>query len=587
MLPGAGLVHRRLAVLDPEPRSNQPFGDRRRWLVFNGEIYNFRELRSQIGGREWKTTGDTEVLLAAYGEWGERCVDHLNGMYAFAVWDEREQSLFLARDRMGQKPLYFAVSRNGDGIGALAFASEIGALLNVEWVHRGMDRESLVEYLRWGYVAGAGTFYLGIGQLMPGQTARVTSKGILFGSHAQNPHPGPPPGYRERGQEGGDAVGLTRGFVEQAVRRQLVTDVPLGCFLSGGVDSSIMAAAMKAAGGVNGRVLTFSIGFDEAEYDETPFAAEVAAYLGTEHRQLIMRPDAAEDLPRIAAAFGEPMADSSALPTYHLARFARQHIKVALSGDGGDELFGGYDRYRAMRLMQRTGQWPWRLARRLMNLAPGTDPKRLPARLKRLVDSAALPHATAYSHIMRMFDESLIGSLMVSPPMVRGADWIEQEFEMESKGRELAMAAMAVDRRTYLPGDLLTKVDRCSMAFALEVRSPFMDHELVAFAAGLEAGVVMSGGIKPLLRHAFAADLPAAVFKRRKMGFAVPIGRWLRTSLRGMLNDLVFASDSFAGEYFRKETIETMIAEHQEERRDHSQRLYALMMLELWKRKSS
>jgi asparagine synthase (glutamine-hydrolysing) len=556
------LAHRRLAILDPDPRSNQPFTDGRRWLVFNGEIYNFRELRSQLAW-DWKTSGDTEVLLAAYSAWGEQCVDHFNGMFAFAIWDTAQNSLFLARDRMGQKPLYMATVS-----GAVAFASEISALLPVPWVDQTTDADALVEYLRWGYVPTPRTIYRGITQLPPGQTLTLTAAGATARTYF-DPNAAQTPS--------GDVVRQTRELLRQAVARQLVSDVPLGCFLSGGIDSSVIAAAMKAAVGKNQKVLTFSIGFDDPRYDETAHAAAVAKHLGTEHRQFTVQPDAVEDLPKIAAAFGQPMADSSALPTHYLSRQTRQFVKVALSGDGGDELFGGYDRYRALRLIQATGRRPWKMVSPLIAAVPGTHPKSAAARLKRLAASADLPDARRYSAYMRLMDDQLLRSLLTIES--GGMDLIEESFLRQRRGP--VEAAMAVDRVTYLPDDVLTKVDRCSMLHALEVRSPFMDHDLVHFAAGLDAKHLWK---KRLLRDAFAVDLPAWVFRRGKMGFAVPIGQWLRTSLRPMLHDLVFANDSFAAGHFRREAIEAMIREHQEEEQDHSQRLYALMMLELWQR---
>jgi asparagine synthase (glutamine-hydrolysing) len=568
--PRVALAHRRLAILDPDPRSNQPFTDGRRWLVFNGEIYNFRDLRAQLSPRDWKTTGDTEVLLAAYAKWGEQCVDHLNGMFALAIWDSQDQSLFLARDRMGQKPLYVATAPT-----AVAFASEILALLPITWVDQSTDSVALMEYLRWGYVPTPQTIYRGIRQISPAQTLLITAAGISTKTYF-DPNQAQTPAA--------NIIPTTRQLIRQSVQRQLISDVPLGCFLSGGIDSSIIAAAMKAAVPADQKILTFSIGFDDPRYDETQYAAAVAKHLQTEHRQFIVRPDAAADLPKIAAAFGQPMADSSALPTYYLAQQTRQHVKVALSGDGGDELFGGYDRYRALRLLRllrAAGRWPWILAAPLVGAFPASHPKSTIARLKRLVDSAALTEAARYSTYMRLMDDNLLNSLLTTPPDQTHPDAIETLFSSFA-ARGPAESAMAVDRLTYLPDDLLTKVDRCSMLHALEVRSPFMDHDLVTFAAGLNATDLLAGGTKRPLRRAFAADLPQWVFRRKKMGFAVPIGDWLRTSLQPMLQDLLFSADSFAAGHFHRGPLEAMIQEHQTQRRDHSQRLYGLLMLELW-----
>jgi asparagine synthase (glutamine-hydrolysing) len=565
--PHVALAHRRLAILDPDPRSNQPFTDGRRWLVYNGEIYNFRELRRELYSYQWKTTGDTEVLLAAYDKWGEECVNHLNGMFAFAVWDSVQETLFLARDPMGQKPLYFAEVN-----GAIAFASEIGALLPLRWIDRSIVSGAIVEYLRWGYIPSPLTIYRGIWEVLPRMSYLVSASG---------PQPKPYHPIDPSIEHGADGA---RRLIEQAVRRQLVSDVPLGCFLSGGMDSSVIAAAMCGAVGKEQEVHTFSIGFDDPRYDETKYATAVAKDLGTEHHTFTVHPDAAADLPKIAAAFGQPMADSSALPTYYLSMQTRQHVKVALSGDGGDELFGGYDRYRALHLVQATGPLPWKLLRPLIGLLPGSHPKSSAARAKRLAATALLPEAQRYAAYLRLMDDSAIHSLMNSPMESPNADPIEESFNRLRKNHGAVEAAAFVDRMTYLPGDVLTKVDRCSMLHALEVRSPFLDPDVVSFASGLTEDQLLGGGPKRMLREAFAADLPAWVFRRKKMGFAVPIGQWLRTSLRPILHDLLFATDSFAAAHFNRPVIEKMIDDHQERRLDHSQRLYALLMLELWHR---
>ena len=314
----------------------------------------------------------------------------------------------------------------------------------------------------------------------------------------------------------------------------------------------------------------------------------VAKHLGTQHRQFIVKPDAAADLPKLAAVFGEPFADSSALPTHYLSRETRQHVKVALSGDGGDELFAGYDRYRAVALAGRFRYLP-RWLRRTMGLGlrpllPGTHPKSRGARLKRFLATLDEPPDRRYASYMRLFDHTLLGNLR--PPEMSSdgdcADYLIQPLHELRAKRDMVQSALALDRVTYLPEDLLVKLDRSSMLHALEVRSPFMDHELVHFAASLPTRALLGRGKKPLLREAFAMDLPRQVFRRPKMGFAVPIGEWFRGSLRSMLRDSLFASDSFASNHFNRSTIERLIDEHETESADHSQRLYGLLMLELW-----
>jgi asparagine synthase (glutamine-hydrolysing) len=591
--PQVGLVHRRLAILDLDPRANQPFTDNQgRWIVFNGEIYNFRELRAELTKLKpdyaWRTSGDTEVLLLAYDAWGEKCVEHLNGMFAFAVWDEPEGRLFLARDRMGQKPLYCALRADEpsdplvDDYGrprAIAFASEIGALWPIAWAGHELQDSAVREYLAVGYISCPSTIYQGISKLATSN--RMTIRGTEI-SHSRYFDPNASSG----GVSDGDARCQTRQLLLSAISRQMIADVPLGCFLSGGVDSSAVAAGMKAAAH-GGEVLTFSIGFDDRRYDETPYASAVARHLGTRHLEFRVAPDAASDLPALAAVFGEPFGDSSALPTHYLSRETRKHVKVALSGDGGDELFAGYDRYRAMRISESLPFAARVATRTAAAVVPGAHPKGIGTRLRRFAAGINLDAAKRYSSYVRLFSRALANELFKGPDPQ--SDDVEIAFEGLVKsvgGRDAVRAAMAYDRKLYLPDDLLTKVDRASMLHALEVRSPFMDHELVQFAAGLTTDQLLKGGSKRMLREAFAQDLPAWVFKRKKMGFAVPIGEWFRGELRAMLRDNLFASDSFAHQHFNVRVVQRLVDEHEQERVDHSQRLYALLMLELWWRTS-
>jgi asparagine synthase (glutamine-hydrolysing) len=363
----------------------------------------------------------------------------------------------------------------------------------------------------------------------------------------------------------------------------MVSDVPMGCFLSGGIDSSIIAALMRKH---SGEVRTFSIGFEDARYDESGYARRVAEHLGTQHQTFMVRPDAASDLPKLAAAFGEPFGDSSALPTYYLARETRPHVKVCLSGDGGDELFGGYDRYRAMAISQRLRKMLTPVGARCVSsmaaFLPGVDPKAKSTRLKRLLASLHLPAAQRYSNYLRLFDNATLHRLL--QPAVRDYFWLEWdriathvEAAMGSDG--VVKAAMAADKLFYLPDDLLVKVDRTSMQFALEVRSPFLDPALVSFTAGLSGSDIRG---KRLLRRAFAADLPAEVFERPKMGFALPIGDWFRTSLRDMLRDTLLGSDTFIDQVLQRSVVQELIEDHESGDADHAQRLYALLQLELW-----
>jgi asparagine synthase (glutamine-hydrolysing) len=585
--PQVGLAHRRLAIIDLDERANQPFTDGRgRWLAFNGEIYNYRELRKELErllpDYAWRTQSDTEVLLASYAAWGEKCVEHLNGMFAFAVWDEPNGQLFLARDRMGQKPLYLLIPK-GDASNALAFASEIDVLREISWYEQCVTSSQAFFYLRWGNFHNLHTAFSNVHELPPGHTKLCPPQTNIF--------PGRryfdvfAAGSNQEPLRDADARRTTRERVTHAVRRQLVADVPVGCFLSGGIDSSVVAAAMRQSLGPGQRMLTFSIGFDDPRYDETRHAREVARLLNTEHHEFRVTPNAVEDLPKLAGVFGAPFADSSALPTHYLARETRRHVKVALSGDGGDELFGGYDRYRALALTERLAKLPQALRAALVGPVvqsiPGVHPKARGTRLKRMLRSVNLPPGERYDNFIELFDDKTARELVgfegnyVSPvdAAVRYATTL---------GKTVVQAGMCADRYMYLPNDLLTKVDRCSMLHALEVRSPFMDHELVEFAATLTTPQLLKGGPKRMLREAFADVLPAWVFKRKKMGFAVPIGEWFRGELRPMLHDHLFAKDAFAATHFSMAVVRRLVDDHEAGRVDHSQRLYALLMLELW-----
>jgi asparagine synthase (glutamine-hydrolysing) len=575
------MVHRRLAILDPDPRSNQPFVEGRLVMVFNGEIYNFRQLREELSrlrpGVQWRTSGDTEVLLAAYRQWGTGAFERVNGMFAVAIWDAEAQTLTLARDRMGQKPLYVAC-----GNGAVAFASELSAVRAVPWVDATVDDSAIASYLRWGYVPSPNSVYRGITKLSPGCWMICRKAGCDAAVRYFDPNENAAAAEKTSSV---DSVSRVRALVLDAVKRHMVSDVPVGCFLSGGIDSSIVAAGMCRAAARAADVNTFSIGFDDPRYDETAHAAAVARHLGTMHRQFHVTPDAAADLPKLAEVFGEPFGDSSALPTLYLSRQTREHVKVALGGDGADELFGGYDRYRAMSIGQKLSHLPaagrlaaWEGWKKL----PGTHPKSRMFRMKRLLGSLSADAPIRYAGYMRLFDDGQIERLM--PRGQLGQDIVAREFARLSAGRDDVRTALAVDRVTYLPEDLLTKLDRSSMLHALEVRSPFLDADVVRFSAALSSDQLIGRGRKRLLREAFAADLPAEVFRRRKMGFAVPIGAWFSGPLRPMLHDLLLASDSFAAAHFDRGAVEQLMAEHHESRVDHSQRLYALVMLELWHR---
>ncbi|MGF1634050.1 MAG: asparagine synthase (glutamine-hydrolyzing) [Phycisphaerae bacterium] len=573
--PRVEVTFRRLAVLDPAARADQPMHtpDGRYTLVFNGEIYNFRQLReelSRLHSTPWLTTGDTEVLLHALAAWGTDALVRLNGMFALALWDAATNTLLLARDRMGQKPLYTTWDGTRAYFGSVPQAPGFP------------DDAELAGYLRHGYIRQD--------ELAPGSWLRLTADGPSTGVYYA---------CNERGSGGvaGLAVSCrarpTRsaaakaesarvdvaGVVRRAVERQLVSDRSLGVFLSGGIDSSVVAlCAQRAAGDVR----TFSVRFGEGAYDETPYALAVAKHLGTRHEVFDITPAVVEDLPAVVTAFGEPFADSSALPTWYLCRETVKHVTVALSGDGGDELFGGYDRYVAMRLSARARHVPAWLRRALVGRFLGGHPKGRLTRLARLLEAADLAPARRYARFMRLFTDAQIRELAPHLPDV--PDRAEQVFRTLEKTHCPVSAAAATDRVTYLPDDLLRKVDRCSMAHGLEVRSPFMDPDVLGVASGLTGEQLVGGGKKRLLREAFAGELPRFVFRRRKMGFAVPVGTWFRGPLREYLHEHLLAADGYSRRHFAPAAVEQLLRDHDTGRFDHAQRLWALLVLEVWAR---
>jgi asparagine synthase (glutamine-hydrolysing) len=569
--PACAMAFRRLAILDTDARASQPMlsHDGRHVLVFNGEIYNFRDLRAQIDAvrpHAWRTTGDSEVLLEAFARWGIDCLSKLNGMYAFAVWDTHTQTLTLARDRMGQKPLFVLPGPHG-----VAFASEIAALRDVPWFS-GEIGTRLGDYLAYGYVADPDTIYADVFQVEPSswwryKPAKSTEEPDATGRYFNPAHPA-------LEVEPDTSPASIRSHIERAVERQMISDVPLGVFLSGGIDSSVVALCARKLGPVR----TFTIGFDDPRYDESPFAREVASHLGTQHHEARATIDLARDLVRLVESFGQPFADSSALPTHLLARETRRHVTVALSGDGGDELFGGYDRYRAMALARQpllrlASLVPW------WKLLPRKDQKSKLSRLRRLLERTRLDDASRYDAWIRVTDRDTVASLLSRTNA-------QLEPASIDPARVVGSCA-ALDRTTYLPFDLLTKVDRCSMLHSLEVRSPMLDHEVVALASRLSDDQLIAGGGKRMLREAFASDLPASVFGRPKRGFAVPVGAWLRGDLRTLTQDLVLGAGSFTSDHLDRKVVARMVDEHMRGMVDHTHRVYSLLVLEVWWRSRS
>ncbi|HRD76236.1 MAG TPA: asparagine synthase (glutamine-hydrolyzing) [Hyphomicrobiaceae bacterium] len=599
---GVALAFRRLAIVDLSTAGRQPMtSDSRRYvIVYNGEIYNAEEMRRALGADVpcWRGHSDTEVLL----EWIARrgiasALEKANGMFALALWDRSERRLTLARDRMGKKPLYWW--RDGRRI---VFGSELRALGCHPALPRGIDRSALAGYLRHGYMLHPYTIYAGVGQLPPGHVVTIGPGGggepQPFWSLAEVARRG-----RRELFAGDDAAALEElgNRLGSAVRRRLVSDVPLGAFLSGGIDSSTIVALMQQ--GAAAPVRTFAIGFEEDAFNEAPHAAAVARHLGTDHTELVVTAKAALDvIPRLADIYDEPFADSSAIPTCIVSALARQHVTVALSGDGGDELFAGYDRYRdAERLMRTAGRLPLPLRRlgssavsRLSTASLDLMIRPLPERVRRRLSGDRLKKLGAIAgHSGDELYRALI-SIWPDPAAVLNPD-LGPVAEPASALTDTALPDLIAepisrlayrDARSYLPDDILTKVDRASMAVSLEARAPLLDPEVVAFAYALpERFKVRDGEAKWLLRRLAYKLVPRPLLDRPKSGFAVPIGTWLRGPLKDWADDLVSERSLRDSGLLDPAVVRTTWSEHLAGARNWSFQIWTVLMLLAWQRR--
>ncbi len=569
---GCVLAHRRLSVIDLVTGS-QPVTNETGEItcVFNGELYEFRALREQLEarGHHIPGTGDTPVIPHAYEEYGTGFAEHLHGMFALALWDAPRDRLVLARDRIGKKPLLYAELPDG----TFAFASELKALLALPGLSREVDLDAIDAFLALQYVPGPGTALKAVHKVPPGHVL-VRENGTVTLERYWRLEPE----QAERSEE--EWLDEVRETVRAAVRRRLIADVPLGALLSGGLDSSIVVALMAEAS--TEPVRTFTIGFPDARYDEREYARAVAERYGTQHEELEVELDAAELLPRVAWAFDEPFGDEAALPTLLVSELARQRVTVALTGDGGDEAFAGYERYVAHELARRAGRvpvLPGLAARALRTLPSGRGEPRSPTfRAARLAELAATPRDRRYERLMEVF-----------PPGLRAGLWTDEARPaLYSPPVPPAGGIAALQRHdieTYLPGDLLVKADLASMAHSLELRSPLLDHEVLTLGVSLPASLRTRGlRGKVALRRAFADLLPPEVSGRGKTGFGVPLGRWFREDLRELAGDLLLDTRARERGWFRPEAIETLLREHAEGTRDHGHRLWCLVVLELWLR---
>ncbi len=596
--PGCGLGFRRLSIIDlatgHQPLSNE---DGTIWIVFNGEIYNYRELRPELeaAGHRFTTSTDTEVIVHLYEQHGVDCLKRLRGMFAFAIWDARRERLFLARDRVGKKPLYYRQEPE-----RLTFASELKALLQVPDAPREVDPEAVDLFLTYQYVPHPRTILKEYRKLSPGHYA-VYEKGTLYTErywtppYADDTDPATfaDPLLAESGRWTDDEWRSNlRRTLTDAVRLRMRSDVPLGSFLSGGIDSPIVSGLMQSLS--DRPIHTFSIGFPVRQFDEREYAAEAARHLGTDHHVYVVEPSALEMLPRLVWHYDEPFGDSSAIPTMSLSEVTRREVTVALSGDGGDELFAGYERYQAVQL---AGRFDWTpswvrslLAARIWQKIPSSGKQRsLVRRGKRFIEALGQDPERRYLRWIGIFDRETRQALYSSDFRRRLGNFDSAGFLLDAyktcPDRDFVTRTTCTDVLSYLPCDILTKVDIASMAHSLEARSPFLDHHVAELAARMPIRLKFAPGRgKIILTETFRDLLPASIQTRRKMGFGVPLSVWFRGELRELLRDTILSQRARDRGYFDPKQVEDLIAQHESGRWDHSHRLWNLLVFEEWHR---
>ena len=582
-----GLGHRRLSIIDLSPSGRNPMcnEDETVWIVFNGEIYNFQELRPRLeaAGHQFRSRTDTEVILHLYEELGPMCVKELRGMFAFAIWDRRIQRLLLARDRMGVKPLHYALTSFG-----LLFGSEIKAVLASGEIDPEPDLASLHQFLLWQCIPSPRTGFHGIQKLPPASVLTWQAGGeICIQKYWELD-------YREPMAAKASVLSKqVRNLVQEATRLRLTADVPVGLFLSGGIDSACVLAATRQE--TSDRIRTFSVTFGDQKYDESQYARLLATRFETEHHEFRVTPNVMDLLPEMAALFDEPFADESAIPTYYLAKLTSEHVKVALSGDGGDEAFAGYQRYLALKVLG----WLLRVPggaqlSALRKLLPYSSTSRSKLRYaKELLSLVGRAPAQQYrAMFLGMLDEErwiacYTDSFRDSVEKNAETGSFLQGWNLPSMPDDLARAT-ASDSLGYIPECLNVKVDIASMACGLEVRSPFLDHKLVEFCAQVPSGLkIRNTKQKYILKRAFRDELPLEILEREKTGFGLPLAEWLRHDLRALSRDTLLSPDSCISSLLRTEKVRMMLDEHAARQRNWQVQIWRLLVLESWMQANS
>jgi asparagine synthase (glutamine-hydrolysing) len=585
------LGHRRLAIIDLSPGASQPMTDvgETMWIVFNGEIYNYRELRAELAGlgRRFRSQSDTEVILESYKQWGVECLARFNGMFALALWDGNARTLLLARDRLGKKPLYYHVRPDR----TVTFASELKALCEDPRLDRRLNPRALSQYLSLNYTLSSDVIIEGVRKLRPGHYAVCAREQPLaekpywdLAGHFQRPSP-----YRSPAE----AAEALRALMDDSVRARLVSDVPLGVFLSGGLDSSTLAASMCQAL-PPAEVRSFSMGFREKSFSEIGEARATAAGLGVTHRDIETDADVAKLLPRIAYYADEPFADTSIIPTYLLAEFARKHVTVCLAGDGGDEVFAGYETYVADKL-HHLFQWlPSPIVRGAAAVAPALlpvsfDKVSLDYKVRQFLSGQGYSQARAHYHWRTIFSEAEKAELLVPEiwrqvaPHDPGEEF--EKFDRDVAGCDYLSRALYVDVKTWLVDDILVKADRASMAHGLEVRTPFLDYRVVEFAASLPIEWKLNGLKKKyILKLSQRGRLPDAILDRRKQGVNAPVSHWLLSSFRSEFERMTIEAPRPELQLFKPAAVKKLWDEHISGQRDNGHKLLGLINLQLWVR---
>lgn len=578
-----GMAMRRLSIIDLAG-GRQPIhnADKTKWIVFNGEIYNYQELRKGLEerGHRFYTNSDTEAIVHLYDEYGKDCVQHLRGMFAFAIWDEREQELFIARDRVGKKPLLYSHRPNGD----LVFGSEFMALLQHPAITRDVDNEAIDAYLSFLCVPAPLTAYKEIRKLEPAHWLSWKNGEIKTERYWL-------PDFSKKIKiTENEAIEETTRLLREATRMRMISEVPLGAFLSGGVDSSTVVALMAQES--SQPVKTFSIGFEEQDYSELKYARRVAEHVGAEYNEFIVKPDALEILPTLVEHYGEPYADPSAIPTYYVSKETRQFVTVALNGDGGDESFVGYERHVAMKFAALYRKLPSVLRQSVIEpsltaIPSGTNFRNRFVRFQRFLNAASMEQDQCYFSWLTVFDDESKDSLYSSEfkgltnssaPLSFFSKYISNKSDLG-----IVDKVLLTDLTNYLPNDLLIKVDIASMANSLEARSPFLDHVVIEFAASLPENLKQGGrDTKTLLKKVAARLVPKETVYRPKMGFGLPIKYWLATDMYDFTRSTLLSDKAVNRELFNRNIVEKFIEDHRRDVKDNSWKIWTLLMLELW-----